>query len=227
MPREGQWSGLLVDLVHLLVRRLVHFSIIPVGTFSSKVTKLLTCKAGSVVESIRVCCWRVGRFYFALIRQWLQRSRSGILLGGIVIALFWQNVLPKQGNNNAPQQNPAPAPLQPLPNECKVEPANPPAANPNAFNNRPCFACQQFGHFARECPNRDNAKVYKPANQQVNQVNQQAAPLPFPRHSSSQVVPTNTVVSTSAELVAFCVNCAQTGHSMSSCSTTTVPEEQV
>ena len=75
------------------------------------------------------------------------------------------NVLPQQGNTNAPRQTPPPAAalLQLLPNERKAEPAYPPVANPhpnqNAFNNRPRFACQQFGHFARECPNRDNAKV--------------------------------------------------------------------
>ena len=71
MPREGLLSGLLVDLIHLLVRRLVHLGVVSVGTLASEVTKLLTCEAGSVIESIRVCCWRVSGFGFALVRQWL------------------------------------------------------------------------------------------------------------------------------------------------------------
>ena len=79
--------------------------------------------------------------------------------------------------------------------------------------------------FARDCPNRDNAKVYKPANQQVNQITELAQPNDMPRHTWSKV--TTTPVTSTSELVAFCVNCAQTGHSFATCNQKEVPEEQV
>ena len=81
---------------------------------------------------------------------------------------------------------------------------------------RPCFACQQYGHFARYCPNRDGAKVFRQANHQVNQATQPAAPAGMPQPSWSKAVAT-TVTSTTAELVAFRVNCTQTGHNTSEC----------
>ena len=124
-----------------------------------------------------------------------------------------------------PANNPVPIPLNPQPMPNERQPGMP-AAQQNAYNNRPCFACQQYGHFARECPNRDQAKVYKPANQQVNQVTQPAAPTGMHQQSWSKAA-TTQVTSTTPELVAFCVNCAQTGHSMSDCKSLAVPEEQV
>ena len=137
------------------------------------------------------------------------------------------HVLPQPANNLAPVQNPVPAPVivQPLPSERQPGLAHPQPINQNAYNNRPCFACQQFGHFARECPNRDNAKVYKPANQQVNQITEPAQPNDMPRHTWSKV--TTTPVTSTSELVVFCVNCAQTGHSFAACNQKEVPEEQV
>ena len=67
---------------------------------------------------------------------------------------------------------------------------------------------------SRDCPNWDGAKAYRQANQQVNQVTQSAAPAGMPQHSWSMAAATTVTLST-AELVAFCVNCAQTGHNMS------------
>ena len=70
-----QSAGFLVFCawVHLLGHQLIHLNVIPVRTFSGKMTKLLTCKTRSVNESVRVrvCDGRVGRFRFALRARWI------------------------------------------------------------------------------------------------------------------------------------------------------------
>ena len=67
MSGKGQWSGLLVDLVPLLICRLVYLCLIPARTVSGEMTKLVACKTGSVIESVRVLVRHegVGRFHFA------------------------------------------------------------------------------------------------------------------------------------------------------------------
>ena len=96
----------------------------------------------------------------------------------------------------APAPPEAPAKLPILPNERQAEVPAPPVAQPNPYQDRPCFACLQYGHFARDFSNRDGAKVYGQANQQVNQLIKAAQPADMPGHICSEAAVT-TVTSTS------------------------------
>ena len=91
--------------------------------------------------------------------------------------------------------------MESLPSKRKPEGANQPSANQIANSNRTSLACQQFGHFAREYPNRENSKAYKPARQRVNQVTQPAQPAHMPRFSWSKAAA--TPVTSTFELVVF------------------------
>ena len=117
------------------------------------------------------------------------------------------NVFPKV-ENNPPRQEIQSAPRQDQPNQ----PAEG-QANQNAYARdlpraqRPCFTCQSYGHFARDCPKRLQPRMEQPGNVPQQQVNQLVGGLP-PRHSSSWKMPTNT----QQDQHAFCDRCARTGH---------------
>ena len=86
---------------------------------------------------------------------------------------------PQQGHPPAPFAQPnAPQPFgqQPIPSR--------PAPN---FD-RPCFICQQVGHFARECPNRDQAQA-RPVAQPSPVVNQMENPVLRSKRIAHQPAP--------------------------------------
>ena len=97
-------------------------------------------------------------------------------------------------------------------------PPKPPEVRTPPTNVRSCFLCQQVGHSARDCPNRNRA--YKPSSrfQPQPQINHVATPL--------QPTPVGNIPSES-DFPPFCLNCAQSGHELLHGDQSTVPEEQV